>query len=212
MYRQNRAHLQGLEKQKTELEAAIPSLESELARAGNTLRDQLSRVESQLEASARAGDELREARRQQGDLDAMLESESFASDTRLELDDVKEELRALSYDEGTYRQTYQSISELEPYAQLKVRLDQALAQLPEDEAALNQGKEFLAGRAAELENLEGQAGAMEAAITELPPAGDGPATGGYGSGRAGRSTPGRTGPPGTAGRGGPAASGPAGQA
>lgn len=168
LYRQNRANLQSLEKQKSELEKAIPSLEGELARAGNSLRDQLARVETQLEASTRAGDELREAMRQQGDLAATLETEDFAGETRLELGSVRNELQALAYDEGAYRQAYQSIRELEPYAQLKVQLDQALAQLPADEAALRQGKEFLASKVADLESLEGQAEGMEAAITELP--------------------------------------------
>ncbi|MYC29940.1 MAG: SMC family ATPase [Chloroflexi bacterium] len=168
LYRQNRANLQGLEKQKSELEKAIPSLESELARAGNSLRDQLARVETQLEASTRAGDELREARRQQGELAATLESERFASEARLELGSVRNELQALAYDEGVYRQTYQSIRELEPYAQLKVQLDQALAQLPADEAALRQGKESLASKVADLERLVGQAEGLEAAMMELP--------------------------------------------
>ena len=168
LYRQNRAHLQGLEKQRTELELAIPSLESELAREGNSLRDQLARIETQLEASARACDELREAMRQQRELAATLETEGFAGEVRLELAGISNELRALAYDEGAYRQTYQSIRELEPYAQLKVQLDQALAQLPADEAAQRQGKEFLASKATELESLESQAEGMEAAMTELP--------------------------------------------
>lgn len=168
LYRQNRAHLQSLEMQRTELEEAIPSLEGDIARTGNTLRDQLSRVDAQLEASARAGEELREARRQREALAVMLVSEDFANDARLKLEKVKGGLQALSYDEAAFRQTYQSIRDLEPYAQLKVRLDQAVAQLPEDEAAQRQGQEFLAGKAAELESLEGQVPGMEAAITELP--------------------------------------------
>ena len=168
LYRHNRAHLHSLDKQRTELEEAIPSLEGEIARKGNSLRDQLSRIATQLEASARAGEELQEARRQQSDLAVALDSDSFADEARLELGKVGDELRALSYDEGAFRQTYQAIRDLEPYAQLKVRLDQALTQLPGDEAALKQGIEFLASKDADLQNLEGQMAGMEASLTELP--------------------------------------------
>lgn len=168
LFRQNRTHLQELEKQKSELEEAIPSRERDIAREGNALRDQLSRIDSQLEASARARDELMAARQEQEDLTAMLDSGGFAKDARLELGTVLQNLQTLAYDEAAFRQTYQTIRELEPYAQLKVRLDQALARLSDDEATLKQGQGFLASKAADLESLEGRVAGMEAAIAELP--------------------------------------------
>ena len=168
LFRSNRAHLQALEKQRVELVQGIPRREQEISRAGNALRDRISRLDSQIEASSWARRDLQQRRQELLELQAALESESYAGEQRMALADATRQLQELDYDEDTFRRTFEAIRDLEPYAQLRIRLDDSQSQLPADEAAVNQGRELLAERESELASIRAQAAEMEVSIAELP--------------------------------------------
>ena len=168
LFRSNRARLNDLEGQKTDLEENILAREGELGRAGDTVRNRLARLDSQIETASLADAELKQCRDQLKALTNLLQSGSFAGEAKVQLADVQSRLNSLGYDEEAFRQTFQVVRELEPFAQLKVRLRQATDQLAADKAALQQGNELLAERSQQLEVLLDQTALMEAAVSELP--------------------------------------------
>ena len=74
----------------------------------------------------------------------------------------------MGFDEESYRETYQLTEKLRPFDQLKPRLDQALAQLPNEERARGQSVELLKRKGEELQGLQGQIGQARAAMEEKP--------------------------------------------
>ena len=168
LYRTNREHLQQLEEDKAKLEAELPRQERDLAQQTSRSREKLARLEAQLEASKVAEDELERSTAHLQSLATMAQAGDFAAEPRNRLSQVEKLLQELAYDEEGYRQTYQLVRELEPYTQLKLRLDQARDQLPEDVAALDRGQEFLRLKRSELESVKGRIEAAETAVGELP--------------------------------------------
>ena len=168
LYRTNRDHLQLLEKDKKKLEAELPRQERDLAVQTNRSRQELARLEAQLEASSVARDELERATAHLQSLASMAQAGDFAVEPRNRLCQVEMALQDLAYDEEAYRQTYQLVRELEPYIQLKLRLEQARNQLPEDVAALDRGQELVRTKRSELELVKGRIEAAETAVAELP--------------------------------------------
>ena len=168
LYRTNRERLQLLETEKGDLDVELSHQEKELARRVNDLRDKLARLDAQMEASKAAKVEQERVNAYLGTLVTLVQADEFATEPRSQVSKVNKLLEELAYDEEAYRHTYQLVQELEPYTQLKLRLEQAQNQSPEDMAALERGQELLRSKRLELESIEAQIQTSQSAITELP--------------------------------------------
>ena len=168
LYRGNRNRLQGLEEDKAKLEADLVLREQSHTREMSQLKEHGARTEAQLQVSRLAKAELDRAESHLTERTKALNSRSFAQDASTKLETVEEEIRSLAFEEDTYRQTIQTIRETERFGQLKLQLDHALTQLPQEQTALQNGAQMLQRKLEELENLRGQIQQTETAIAELP--------------------------------------------
>ena len=167
-YRDNRAKLQRLEKDKENLDAELVRQEQAHTERSNDLRTKLTRLDSQLNACKLITAEIGRANNRIDELHNILQKEDFAVETRLKLSEAKQKMCLLSFDEDAYRQTYQLMRKLEPFSQLGSRLDNALAQLGREEEALDQNIQQADRRREELELLTEQLKQDEEALQERP--------------------------------------------
>ncbi|MDE2781117.1 MAG: SMC family ATPase [Chloroflexota bacterium] len=168
LYRANRSNLQGLEKEKKELERELDNRERALAAESNRWREEAARAETQLLAARAAGEELATAETQLGAMAARLNDGTFAQSERSQLETIEQELKRLSYDEATYRETVEAVRKLQPFGELKVRLDSAQRQLALDRNAQKQGSELLERVSKDLEELNRTIAEAEESIAGLP--------------------------------------------
>ncbi len=170
LYRANRNNLQSLEAQKLELEEDLAKREREHNAKANHLQAEIGRTESQIEAARAAAQEVTEAQARLDGLAAALRNHAYARDSQVRLGDVEKELEALGYDDNAYSQALQQIRKLEPFNQLKDRLEAARAQLPVEEQAQAQNLERAARLAVEFEALERQVVEAEESVAQMPAA------------------------------------------
>lgn len=168
LYRNNRAHLQELEREKAELETELPRREKAFAAESNGLRETAARLETRLQAAKSAAVELERAQSQLQTLAGRVAAGDFAEEERSRLAAMEELAATLDYDEDAYREAFQLTRELEPYTEMMIRLEQAAAQLPNDEAALEQAQVMLDRKIEETEAAARQIVEGEAAVAELP--------------------------------------------
>ncbi len=170
LYRNNRRRLTEAETEKATLEKDLPRKEQTLTKNGNELRDQLTRLEAQLRESREAQAQLTQTQPRLDAAVASLESGNFAPDELRQLDEIERRIKTLAYTEADYRQSYQLIQELQPYAERQAGLDQAETRLPEEAKALAQIRDILRRRQSELDEHREQLRQGKAAVTQLPSA------------------------------------------
>ena len=168
LYRANQSTLRSLEAQKSALESELAKGERQHTSYTNQLQSEAARAETQLQAARSAMVELTAVEGQLGDFVASLKESRYALDERAQLKSVEEKLLDLGFEEESYRQTLQRVRELEPFSQLKVRLETAQAQLPQEELAHQQHLEMLQRMRSETESLAQQIVEAEANISEKP--------------------------------------------
>ena len=170
LYRANRNNLQSLEHQKSELEADLAKRERELNGETSLLQAEIGRAESQKEAATAAAIEMKEAEGRLNGLAAALRDYSYARDAQARLKVVESELGALGYDDDAYSQALRETRKLEPFNQLRDRLETARAQLPADGQAQAQNREQTARLKEEVESLALQIADAEQATAQMPAA------------------------------------------
>ena len=168
LYRANRSNLQALEKQRGELERELGDRERKLAEESNRWREEAARAETQLLAARAAREELATVETQLGAMTTRLNEGRFAQDERSQLRIIEQELKGLSYEEATYRQAVETVRKLQPFGELKVRLDSAQRQLALDKNARKQGSELLERLNKDLEDLNRAIAEAEESIAGLP--------------------------------------------
>ena len=168
LYRSNREYLQGLEGEKAGLEKELADREQAHVKEVNQLRERAAKAETRLQAAKEAGVERSRVEGRLRELAGRLEAGGFAEEARRRVAELEGEMRALGFDEESYREAYQLTEKLRPFDQLKARLDQALAQLPNEERARGQSVELLKRKGEELQGLQGQIGQARAAMEEKP--------------------------------------------
>ena len=94
---------------------------------------EIGRSESQIEAARSAASQMKEAKIRLDGLAADLANCSFFKDEQARLKAIGTELKALGFDDEFYSQALQQMRKLEPFIQLKDRLEAARAQLPAEE-------------------------------------------------------------------------------
>ena len=170
LFRANRNNLRHLESQKADLEADLVKRERECNVETNRIQGEIGRAEAQVKAARAATVELQEAQGRLDGLAAATKGLKYALDAQVRLKDVEGELAALGYDDDAYSQTLQQIQKLEPFSQLKVRLETGKAQLPGEAQAQAQNREQVARLARELDVLGQQVAEAEQSVAQMPAA------------------------------------------
>ena len=170
LYRANRNNLRTLEAKKSELEAELTKRERENNAAAGKLQAEIGRAESRLEAARKAATEMKESQGRLDGLSATLHNHLYERDAQARLKAIGRELQALGFDDESYSQALQQTRKLEPFVQLKDRLEAARVQLPEEERAQNQNIEREARLAREVEGLIRQISEAEESVAQMPDA------------------------------------------
>ncbi|MCY4367051.1 MAG: SMC family ATPase [Chloroflexi bacterium] len=168
LYRANRSNLQTLEKEKGDLEQELGKRERAQVEESNRLRDQIARAETQLMAARAAREELTTVEAALGAVVARLSEADFARPERSRLEAVEQELKGLAYDETAYRETVETVRKLQPFGELKVRLEASQRQLALDKNARRQSSELLERLTVDVEGLDRLIAEAEVSIAELP--------------------------------------------
>ena len=168
LYRANRNNLRTLETQKSELEAELEKREREHNTLANKLQAEIGRTESQLEAARSAAIEMKEVEIRLDSLAATLSNSSYSEEEQVRLKVVGGELQALGFDDESYGHALQQTRKLEPFIQLKDRLEAARAQLPAEEETHKHHIEQAARLAREAENLSQQIAEAEESVVLMP--------------------------------------------
>ena len=168
LYRANRSSLQALEKERDDLEQELGKRERAQVEESNRLRDQIARAETQLLAARAAREELATLEAALGAVLASLNEADFARSERSRLEAVEQELKGLAYDETAYRETVETVRKLQPFAELKVRLEASQTQLALDQYARRQSSELLERLTVDVEGLNRLIAEAEVSIAELP--------------------------------------------
>ena len=142
-YRVNQGELRSLEEQKKELEANLATEEEKFAANSNLLQGAAARAESQLQSAQAAKVELAAVEGRLSEHVATLKQDGYCQAERSELAALKESIAHLGYEEDAYRQSLEQVRKLEPLNTLKVRLETALAQLPQEELAHRENADLL---------------------------------------------------------------------
>ncbi len=169
-YRANRNKLRTLENQKSQREADLAKQEREQNAEANRLQEEIGRTEAQIAAARSAAAELETVQGRLNRVAADLESFAYARDAQARLKAVEAEMETLGYDDDAYSLALQQSRKLEPFNQLKVRLQAARAQLPEEKQAQAQNRAQADRLAGELEALGRQIGEAEQALAQGPAA------------------------------------------
>ena len=168
LYRANRGNLQALEKEKGELERELGNRERALAEESNRWREEAARAETQLLAARAAKKELATVEAQLVAMTTRLNEGTFAQSERSQLDAIEQALQGLGYDDATYREAVQTVRNLQPFGELRVRLDSAQTQLALDRNARKQGSELLERLTNDLDDLNRTIAEAEDSIAGLP--------------------------------------------
>ena len=168
LYLNNRAQLLQLEKQREIHEGELALRERAHTDEVNQLRTRIARAETLLEAAREASVELQRVRDREGKLVEILDKGDYALESRASLETVEQQLASLAFNEEAYQRTYQQTVELEPFNLLNSKLELSLAQLVNEEEALNQNQEMTRRRQEELLTLKQQIGEGEEAVKDRP--------------------------------------------
>ncbi|MDE2939570.1 MAG: SMC family ATPase [Chloroflexota bacterium] len=168
LYRANRNNLRTLETEKSELETELAIRESGNSAAANKLQAEIARAESHLEAARAAAIEMKQSQGRLDGLTAILNEHSYARGGQARLKAIERELQALGFDDEAFSQAVQQTRKLEPFVQLKARLETARVQLPEEEQVQNQNIEREARLAGEVSGFRRQIAEAEESVTQLP--------------------------------------------
>ena len=121
-----------------------------------------------MEAARAAAIEMEQSQGRLDGLTAILNEHSYARDGQARLKAIERELQALGFDDESYSQAVQQTRKLEPFVQLKARLETARVQLPEEEQVQNQNIEREARLAGEVSGFRRQIAEAEESVTQLP--------------------------------------------
>ncbi len=168
LYRVNRNTLRTLESQKKELELDLAEREREHNAVAKGLQEEIGRTEAQLKAAKSAATELNAARIRLDELANSLQNLTYAREAQCRLSAVRGQLEELGYDDSAYTDALRRMRELEPFGQLKLRLETAREQLPGEKQVQAQNREQAERLSKELESLGQQVADGERSAAQLP--------------------------------------------
>ena len=168
LYRTNRRTVDGLVRQRDELQRTLEREEATLAQESGRLQAQRGHLERELEECRLADGRLAAASREAQELDAVLQAQGFAQEQRGALADVEARLAALGYDAAQHREVRARAGQLEAYRDLAQRLQEASDGLPDAEESASRAEELVEARRRDARQARERMDAIGVALERLP--------------------------------------------
>ncbi len=168
LYRTNRRTVDGLVRQRDELQRTLEREEATLAQESGRLQAQRGHLERELEECRLADGRLAAAMREAQEFDAVLQAQGFAQEQRRALADVEARLAALGYDAAQHRDVRARAGQLEAYRDLAQRLQEASERLPQEEKAALEMEGLLEARRRDARQARERIDAIGVALERLP--------------------------------------------
>ena len=163
-----RGSLQDLSKRLESLDAALPGRRTGLSRRQAQIQQRRGRLEQERRQCEAAKEQLQTASPRLELLQSILSEDSFAEAERVAMTSVDAEIAGLEYDENRLETVTGQVRLLQHWESEARQLQEARDRLPEDEAALSQGRDLLQRLAMELQTAEADLVDSMKAVLDLP--------------------------------------------
>jgi len=152
----------------TQVGERLARLEKELDEGRRGTGSRATSLWANLQDSRRAQDELEPRRAELADVQRAIGAEEYAPDERTRVAEIDRELTALGYDRAAHEAAQRRARELEPFADLNRRLDEAQEALPREQKALDTVRQTLERQRGDLTGEDARRQEMAAALLTLP--------------------------------------------
>ena len=168
LFRKNRSHLSALEARQEEFDRDLPLKEKAIAAAHRESTVKIQGLRDKIQESNQAAQNLNEAKVQIDSARQSLNSAGYAADEQVQLKQLDQRLKDLSYDDQARQTAYQHTHELQAFEDQDRQLTQALESLPYEEERMTSTMDMLSRRTVEFEQQNEKFEAETEAITHLP--------------------------------------------
>ncbi len=168
VHRANQRAIDGLGRQRDELQQTLEREEAAVAQESGRLQSQRGALDRELEECRLAEGRLAEAMREAEELASRLRDQGFAQEQRRDLADAEARLAALGYDAAQHRDVRARAGQLEAYRDLAQRLQEAADGLPDAEESASRAEELLESRRRDAQQARERMDAIGLALERLP--------------------------------------------
>ena len=168
LHRENDVALKVAENEKLSLDKELPKQEASLRSSQQDGQRNVAVLESRLEDSRRASEELEQAGDELAQGKRSLEQGLLATEEQKQLSGLEAEIGALGYDRETHQGLYNEMQGLQSFEERHRRLEDAEANLPQEQESLIRIEEMHQRRQEELSRDRDSQQEMENAVAELP--------------------------------------------
>ena len=168
LHRENDVALKVAEKERLSLDKELPQQEASLRSSRRDGERNVAVLESRLEDSRRASEELEQAGDELARGKRSLEQGLLATEEQKQLAELETEIWALGYDRETHQRLYNEMQGLQSFEESHRRLEDAEAHLPLEQESLSRTEEMYRRRQEDLSRDRDSQREMEKAVSELP--------------------------------------------
>ena len=168
LHRENDVALKVAEKERLSLDKELPQQEASLRSSRRDGERNVAVLESRLEDSRRASEELEQAGDELARGKRSLEHGLLATEEQKQLAELETEIGALGYDLETHQRLYNEMQGLQSFEESHRRLEDAEAHLPLEQESLSRTEEMYRRRQEDLSRDRDSQREMEKAVSELP--------------------------------------------
>ncbi len=151
-----------------EMQLLTDRMEADLRLRERDAQGAVAVLQRRIEESTTAAAELDLAAGELAEEMARLEQDDFASEERRQLAGLEAEILTLDYDQAAHTRLYGEVQELQPYQDRYRRLEEAAANLPQEQESLERGLDMYQRRQEEIQALKDRQLEMQAEASELP--------------------------------------------
>ena len=166
-HRDNQRFLKEFESEKATLEADLPRQEGALRSGLKGAQSEVDLREREIEESRKAAQELEQVEVELAQERQRLDGDLIAPEEQKKLEDLEGQVRALGYDQQAHDRLYDDMEHLRPFEDLRRRLGEAEAGLPQEQESVTRAMEMVRRLTSDLSESREKLGEMEAAVLEL---------------------------------------------
>ena len=152
----------------SEVNQQATSLDAELQQRRQEIQATELRLKRDLEESQKAKEELQPATTELEALERVISAGDFSHDPRLQLSGIEARLAELGYDPEVHEQTRDQVRLLEPFDELRRKLQESVDSLPTERETLESAGQMLERRRQEVIESQQRKGELEEAMKVLP--------------------------------------------
>jgi len=152
----------------TQIGERLAKLEEELGGGRRGTDSRATALWADLQDSRRAQEELEPRRADLAEVQRAIGAEEYAPDERTRVDEIDREVAALGYDRAAHEAAQRRARDLEPFADLNRRLDEAQEAFPREQKALETVRQTLERQRADMTGEDARRQELATALLTLP--------------------------------------------